>query len=1211
MQEQLIRKIIFAFGLILFLIGLNYFWIGKVNISKARNKIEKVIHDKENAALNIFNNKKFLTNYNSPNYLHQLKSEIDEDGFYLFIFDRDELVYWSTNDVLIKSPKVVSRNDKNFIKIDNGYYLAMHKYLPDMLHQAVILIPIYIQYSNTNQFLKSGFAFENNILKRIKITTKYINEKSIIKNLEGEYIFSIKENTSYSQISDFMFFILIALFIYLMYHISQLVKLLLQAGKQKTALLFVLIVVVLIELLFNHTELIIDFPDLELFSSKLYASNFLADNLGVLMIRVLLCIWCLYFLKYIRLPKSNFINNYVLVLVPIIHFYYVIYIIGNIINNSTINFNFFSYTTIDFYSYISILLFGLLFFSLVQMLNFVFVHKKEKISIYIIIIAVCLFTIYQSFQATNIYFECYLGLWLVSFILIFYIKNEIKTKYYFITSILILALLSMLLTTTLWVQSAQTEFEIKKSKVHELFIERDVVEEFELSGKENNIQNDGFISKYLANPYLLNIDLSDRVLRNLGGLNKNYIINIYAYDFDKNPIKGTSDKAAAYFDRILRFRNTAQISNNFYHIPIKETGEKYIGKFEYKNDTIVNGYLYIELIPRVFKINSAYPELLSQNKTYYDEILKNYAYAIYQNKKLIKSDGEFQYSTYFDFPINQSLEFTQEEQSGFNHLIYQNKDKIVVVSEPEKSIWIAVSIFSFIVLNLLFLFILLDLFGFSTDLWVDTKIKDFFVNNTLQKQIQNYTIILLLLSLGILALITFVYFNYQYRNIYKSKIEQNTNIVVKNFKQLFNEYYPIYGEETYVWVMQNRLQQRSDIFETDITAYNTNGDMIATSNPEIYENNLISKKINSDAYYALNTLRKSKFINEESIGKLHFMSLYLAITTDGNTKLYLQFPHYNIDKYLRSEIILFLISLINIYVFSLIVIAFAAVYLSKSATNSLSIISEHIKNVDLNKKNIPLEWNKTDEIGLLVKQYNNMLKELEQSALLLAKSEREGAWSEMAKQVAHEIKNPLTPMKLSIQHLQRALMDNSPDIKTLAEKISERLIEQIDVLSDIASAFSDFAKLPSTKNVQIDFMPILESVIDLFEETEHIHIGFNSNIASPAIILADKNQLTRVFTNILKNAIQSIPKDKEGELEVTVQDKITSYLLSFKDNGEGIPKDKHEKIFEPNFTTKTSGTGLGLAICRNIIDNINGKIWLESVEGNYTIFYIEIPKIIV
>ncbi len=237
-----------------------------------------------------------------------------------------------------------------------------------------------------------------------------------------------------------------------------------------------------------------------------------------------------------------------------------------------------------------------------------------------------------------------------------------------------------------------------------------------------------------------------------------------------------------------------------------------------------------------------------------------------------------------------------------------------------------------------------------------------------------------------------------------------------------------------------------------------------------------------------------------------------------------------------------------------------------------------------------------------------MLDELEKSAGLLARSEREGAWREMAKQVAHEIKNPLTPMKLSIQHLQRALKDNIPDVKELTEKISQRLIEQIENLSNIATAFSDFAKMPQGNFIHLDIIPILSSTVELFQESEQIEIKFQypENIC---LVNGDKEQLMRVFTNIIKNAIQAIPENQEGIIDILLEDNQTNFLISIKDNGVGIAEEKRNHIFEPNFTTKSSGSGLGLAISKNIIERMSGKIWFESTLNSFTTFYIEIPSV--
>jgi signal transduction histidine kinase len=1187
------------------LLGINYYFLDNVDIQTAKKVVQKLVNNKENVATELINSNKFLTNYTDLNYLNTLRAELSKNDLQLFIYSKDNLFFWSDNETILKNPKIIYDSENRFVKQGNGFYVTIHKFLPDLEHQLIILIPVYYQYAINNQYLVNGFAFDHSILDKVIITTKSTEQENSVYSVSGEKLFSIKALDSTKHPPYFIIFMCGFLILACVYYYTKIVRYYLSYNKRNAYLLIALFVVGC-EVLFNHTNIFSDFYNFKLFSSSLYASKYLGSNLGVFIVRLLLLIWLLYFIKFIEYTENVFLRKMSLAL-PVFHFYFIIYVIENIILNSTINFNFFSYTSVNIYLYLALILFGLLFFTLFQLLNYIFYSKIEKQDFYLILMLIAIVSVVRYVVNGNVYFTLYLAFWLSSFILIFYIKKEIQSKYYFITSILIIAMLAMLTTTLLWIFSSDKELEIKKKKIHELYAERDLLEEFDMATIEQKIAKDNFIKQYIANPYLTNIDLNERVLKYLSKFNKNYIINSYTFDAEKNTLKGVENKTAYYFDRMINLKKSVHITDYFYHIPLKESGEKYVARFLYNDDTLNYGYIYIELIPRIFKINSAYPELLTKNKTYYDDIFKNYSYAIYQNKHLIKNNGFYQYATYLDFRKLKNDDYNIVDKYNYKHLIYFSNDKAIVVSEPNKSLWVAISVFSLMLFTYLILFVILDYMGFSYNMWLDTKIKDFFINDTLQKQIQNYIILLLFLSLSILAFITFVYFNFQYKNIYYDKLQQNTNVVVKNFKQLFLEYYPTYGEETYNWVIANKLQQRSDVFEIDITAYNTNGDMLATSNPEIYKNHLVSKKMNSEAYYALYHLRKSKFIGEEKIGKLSFLSLYIAIVIDGNTKLYLQFPHYNLDKYLQSEIVLFLIYLINIYVLFLILIAFAAVFLSKSITNSLAIIANHIQKVQLDKKNIQLEWNKNDEIGLLVKQYNRMLFELEKSAIALAKSEREGAWSEMAKQVAHEIKNPLTPMKLSIQHLQRALYNNDENLQELTLKISNRLIEQIDILSDIASAFSDFAKLPSSVVERIDFIPILTSIIELFRETNHVKIYFEKNL-DDAFIMADKNQMNRVFTNLFKNAIQAIPSDREGVVNVDIQDAGDLYQISIKDNGNGIPKDKASRIFEPNFTTKSSGTGLGLAICKNIMESINGKIWFVSEENTYTIFYLEIPK---
>jgi len=238
-----------------------------------------------------------------------------------------------------------------------------------------------------------------------------------------------------------------------------------------------------------------------------------------------------------------------------------------------------------------------------------------------------------------------------------------------------------------------------------------------------------------------------------------------------------------------------------------------------------------------------------------------------------------------------------------------------------------------------------------------------------------------------------------------------------------------------------------------------------------------------------------------------------------------------------------------------------------------------------------------------------MVDALAESAEKLSRSERESAWREMAQQVAHEIKNPLTPMKLSVQHLQRAWKDNSGNLEELFQRISQTLIEQIDTLSTIASAFSDFARMPKTKNEYLQLNELLNSSINLFNEIPGVEIIFKDD-GQERSVLADREQLIRAFSNIIKNGIQSIPVNRKGVIVISISTNNDVHMISFADNGMGIPQALVPKIFTPSFTTKSSGMGLGLAIVKSSIEAALGSIWFETKEGEGTTFYISLPVVV-
>jgi signal transduction histidine kinase len=303
----------------------------------------------------------------------------------------------------------------------------------------------------------------------------------------------------------------------------------------------------------------------------------------------------------------------------------------------------------------------------------------------------------------------------------------------------------------------------------------------------------------------------------------------------------------------------------------------------------------------------------------------------------------------------------------------------------------------------------------------------------------------------------------------------------------------------------------------------------------------------------------------------------------------------------------FLGTLLNVFVFLLVGMIIVSLVVSNSIVKPLSLLGSKLKQIQVGGSNQRLEWNNSDELGSLIRNYNEMIQELDRSTRMLALTERETAWREMAKQVAHEIKNPLTPMKLISQHLQNTVERARPEeLPALVKRVTQTLIEQIENLSKIASEFSNFAKLPAPENEKIVLNEVVTSTHDLFRKREDMDIHLRVPI-DEIYVFADKNHIIRVLTNLIKNAIQAIPLGRRGRIEIWLYKQQEKAIIKVADNGCGIPDSMKDKVFYPNFTTKNSGTGLGLAIVRDIIDSSHGRIYFNTQENKGTEFYVELP----
>jgi len=403
----------------------------------------------------------------------------------------------------------------------------------------------------------------------------------------------------------------------------------------------------------------------------------------------------------------------------------------------------------------------------------------------------------------------------------------------------------------------------------------------------------------------------------------------------------------------------------------------------------------------------------------------------------------------------------------------------------------------------------------------------------------------------------------------------------------------------------NDFDEITKIHSVEYSIFTTQGEPLFYSYLPL---DIISNNYSLDKDFAnmLVTNEEGKFTSENLTDVGKFQASYSVLKNDAGEKYaILFFPYFQDVSFAESELNVFLSTLYQIYFIMLVVAIVLAYFISRFVTRSIETIRVKIGQTGLLKKNEKIYLNNaTKEIDSLVNSYNKMIDDLEDSAERLAKTEREQAWQEMAKQVAHEIKNPLTPMRLTVQSFQKNSGFKSEDEKLKLNDFCEVLIEQIDTMSNVATSFSDFATLPKTQLEKTDIVEATKKVVEIFEQNNITLETSNENI----FVKLDKEQWIRVMTNLIKNSIQSIPYDRESIIQVKITESSKKVKIVVSDNGLGVSKKNREKIFEPKFTTKSDGMGLGLGIVRSIINSHRGKISYKSKNNKGTDFTISLPK---
>ena len=504
-------------------------------------------------------------------------------------------------------------------------------------------------------------------------------------------------------------------------------------------------------------------------------------------------------------------------------------------------------------------------------------------------------------------------------------------------------------------------------------------------------------------------------------------------------------------------------------------------------------------------------------------------------------------------------------------------------------------------------------FVFSTIFWCDicyiylSKLDMKLYKLSLRTRIFISMTVLVLLASILIAAVTIYQYKEEAEDYHRERLERKeTRIQIAINNALRSTTYPVDEEHlSKIFGYKQKIYQISEEHSLPINIYGLSGELLIKSEG-IFAKDTTDKQLSPKILDTLASLYDKKYLVKSEKNGVRILSSYTFITDFKSKPLgILNLPYLEDDDLITRELFEFLQRLGQVYLLMLLIAIALAYFLSKYITRSLKTISETIDQTRLDKRNKRIGIiDASEEIYSLVSAYNSMIDELEESAAMLAKSEREAAWREMAKQVAHEIKNPLTPMRLTVQSFQRKFDPEDPKIQQKVQEYSNTLIQQIDTMSSIASAFSNFAQMPAQKSETLDVVKIVGLALDIFNEDYIISPSEKGEI----IAKFDRTQLIRVVTNLVKNAIQAIPSDRTPKVIVNVFTEDGNVVITVADNGIGITEENKKKIFEPKFTTKSSGMGLGLGMVKNIVETYKGSITFTSQEGKGTIFKVSFPR---
>lgn len=1148
-----------------------------------------------------------------------------------FIFRNGQIIFWSDHRVVPEYDKLSHHSDVFFDNYfqNKGIFQRKSTIIDKDTIEVFSLINLYRFYQNQNDYLQSGYNSEIFHPAPLKISGNSFEKSQVIIGLSNKPLFYFQEPEQgkiiNSELPKTTLLIFVVALIFIGIYAIQIIKNLLRKHQFGYAIIVLFALLIILRLLLLSTGLPWIFLNQEVFNPNFYSGTLLSPTLGDtvlngLFIMIFLAVLALYYYRtrFLLLlnktkPFIKSIISVVMVLVVMALAYVCSNQIKDIYENSlynlgySMNLGFSKFKIISLVYYFFIL--GNFFIgSHIAIYLFLKLQPKKKLGffhwLYGFLTGMILFYFITGFGLAFILAGIYF--WIVYFFKLsrYFYTLRLQTLLYFILAAFFFALISVKT-----VEDEETKKNIldKNNFGKRYLAENDLIGEGLLDKFRQMVRNNESIISAFERQELASESIKQQIKVNLLDMYfDKYDVDVKAFDANGiiiGPHENT-ENIAELKTKVASLKTQTDLPNIFF---INQTGNSFNKQYVTFND-IYNGSekigtVVLDLKLKNENVDSIYPELLLDKKYVQNPESKNYSYALFdKNNSLLYNSGSFNYLLYFPLEELSRAEIYNSEKiiRGYSHFAmkWQN-DKKFIISEPNAYWKNLLSNFSF-----LFLISILGISGLLLVFTVLNGFKSFSMN--FSTKIQLYLNAAFLLPLIILIILTLSVVRATLISIQEKSFIDNTKNIANTLQYHLENFQTGKSSRAYFEGEINELARNTKV---DINLFDSGGKLDFTTRPLIYQYHLLSNYLNPAAYNKILSQKANELLTNESLGELNYKTVYIAVKGKENKNYgVVGIPFFDAKTMLDIQVKEVVATILIIFLLMFLILLVSSYFASSQLTSPLKLIAQRLKKTNLDKLGETIEWKSNDEIGLLTKSYNKMIKKLDESKIALSQSEKQTAWREMAKQVAHEIKNPLTPMKLSIQQLQRTLPMDDPNSRDRIQRALNSLTEQIDNISEIANSFSEFAKMPVPRNERFDLVTAVQKTVDLYSQNNNIKINFESS-DKEIFVMGDRMLLNRVITNLILNGIQSVPPIRQSEIRVKVykNEEENFGMIEVKDNGSGIAENNRQKVFIPNFSTKVGGSGLGLAMAKRGIEHAGGNIWFETVEGQGTTFFIDLP----